>query len=106
MKRWEIFCAIPDGIAIEEAQPILRDLARVTGGYTLLRSSGGWVDDAGKLVTDKSFIVLTWGTNVESAIESTCSRLRTKFAQDCVIAVATDISDIQHVYPSRKRDTD
>lgn len=106
MKRWEIFCAIPDGIAIEEAQPILRDLARVTGGYTLLRSSGGWVDDGGKLVTDESFIVVTWGTNVESAIETACSRLRARFNQDCVIAVATDISDVQHVYPSRKRDTD
>lgn len=104
MKRWEIFCAIPDGITIEEAQPILRDLARVTGGYTLLRGTGGWVDDGGKLVTDASFIVVTWGTNVESAIESACSRLRTKFAQDCVIAVATDISAVQHVYPSRKRE--
>lgn len=104
MKRWEIFCAIPSGIAIEEAQPILRDLARVTGGYTLLRSSGGWVDDAGKLVTDESFIVVTWGTGVESAIGAACSRLRARFNQDCVIAVATDISDVQHVYPSRKRE--
>lgn len=104
MKRWEIFCAVPKGTDLNNAEPILRDLARVTGGYTLLRSTGGWIDDGGKLVTDTSFVVVTWGTAVETAVETACSRLRARFAQDCVIALATDVTNVLHVYPSRKRE--
>ena len=104
MKRWDIFCAYPPSTTWKEAhikaQPILRDLARTTGGYTIVPGNGGWVDDGGKLVIDFSFMVTTWGKDVETAIECACARLREQFKQDSVIAISSSVGTVMSVYPN------
>lgn len=104
MKRWEIFCGIPEGRDVGDADPILRDLARVTGGYTVYPVTGGWIGGDGKLVKDTTIVVVTWGVNIERAIETACERLRSVFLQDSVVAVATEVTTIMDVFPGKRRD--
>ena len=81
-------------------KPIFRDVAktwsrqaclsvaRIFGGYTATEATGGWVDENGKLIEERSLVIVgddLSGHVTEETINGLAAHLRDLFGQECVL---------------------
>ncbi len=109
MRRYTI--VVPDALdkVTAEHSAIVRahvahTLSGIFGGYSAYRGDGGWVDDAGNLITEPhtSYQALddSVGTDADirqQAIRDLALRVKADLQQDCVLVVREAVRSIEFV---------
>jgi hypothetical protein len=75
----------------------LTQVARKFGGYTAVSGRGGWVDDHGVLIEEKSLTVTVYTTKPYSTVQAMARTLATIFNQSSVMLAVEEIDELEFV---------
>lgn len=74
---------------------IKREAIRLFGGYTLLKTEGGWHDNFGRLVEEPGYVVVTFRDVLLGHLNDEFARIiKTALDQQSVLVVATKIEGV------------
>lgn len=88
--REKVVIYLPESVPTDVRQAVYKRLADEYGGYTLEDTRGGWVDDDGRLITERTTRVESIRNNddskqAKSVAKSTASWVAKKTDEDCVM---------------------